>query len=385
MKLFEQNATTRRAFLSQAAAMTGGLTMGLNAAAAAGAQTAGAQASTATANAGAMGPMAAYAGPAGGQTASALTAEEFAKYQQRRREDLWGLLGDLPWQHEPAPPQVIRREDHGTYTLERLVLDLNGVEPVPALLLIPKKIKRPAPGLLFIHWHAGQYWLGKEQLLKGTEVQPAYAPVLAEMGIVTLAIDSWCFGERQHDPDGNRGEQDAFKLMLWRGQVLYGMMMFDEYRAFQYLASRPEVDPQRLGATGMSMGSTKAWWLAALEPRVRLTVDICCLTDFDALIAAHGLYHHGVYYFVPSLLKEFNTTGINELIVPRPRLSVNGRKDLLTPPAGVEKVRDNLMPLYRKFGREEDCHIELFDCAHQELPVMRSLIIEWLRKDMVSA
>ncbi len=358
MKIFGQKRTTRRSFLSRAALVTSGLSVGLNA-------TAGSLAAQTT----------------GAQTADAA----FTTYQQRRREDLWGLLGDLPWQHKPAPPQMIRREDHGTYTLERLVMDLNGVEPVPALLLIPKKIKRPAPGLLFIHWHAGMYGLGKEQLLVGTSVQPAYAPVLAEMGIVTLAVDSWCFGERQHDTNGLRGEQDTFKLMLWRGQVLWGMMMLDEYRAFQYLASRPEVDPQRLGVTGMSMGSTKAWWLAALEPRVHLTIDICCLTDFDALIAAHGLSHHGVYYFVPSLLKEFDTTGINELTVPRPRLSVNGRRDLLTPPAGVEKVRDNLMPLYRKYGREEDCRIELFDCAHQELPEMRSLVVEWLRRYMVEA
>src|ERR1700759_3960664 len=85
----------------------------------------------------------------------------FSAYQQRRRAALWSLLGDLPWQHEPAPPQVIRTEEHEHYTLQRLVLDLNGIEPVPALLMIPKKIKRPAPGLLFAHWHAGMYSLGK--------------------------------------------------------------------------------------------------------------------------------------------------------------------------------------------------------------------------------
>ena len=98
---------------------------------------------------------------------------DFSVHQQRRRDDLWGLLGELPWQHEPAPPKLLRREEHEQYTLERLVLDLNGVEPVPALLLIPRKLRKPAPGLLFIHWHAGMYGLGKEQLLKGTSVQPA--------------------------------------------------------------------------------------------------------------------------------------------------------------------------------------------------------------------
>src|SRR5690348_3109256 len=252
---------------------------------------------------------------------------EFVTYQQRRRQALWSLMGDLPWQHEPGPARSIRTEDHGSYTIERLVLDLNGMEPVPAILLVPKKRQKRAPGLLFIHWHAGMYDLGKEQLLQGTKVQPAYAPVCAELGLVTLAIDSWCFGERKKDSNGHRGEEDAFKLMLWRGRTLWGMMMLDEYRALHYLASRPEVDDRRLGAFGMSMGSTKAWWLGALEPKVRLTADVCCLTDYDSLIGAHGLSGHGVYCFIPSLLKEFNTTQINELIVPRPHLSVNGRKD----------------------------------------------------------
>jgi hypothetical protein len=312
------------------------------------------------------------------------TKQEFFAYQEKRRKELWSLLGDLPWQHKPGPPKLVRTEKHAGYTLQRLVLDLNGIEPVPALLLIPDKRQNPAPGLLFIHWHGGMHDLGKEQLLIGDTAQPAYAPVCAEKGLVTLAIDSWCFGERKHETDGHTGEEDTFKLMLWRGQVLWGMMMFDEFRALDCLASLPEVDPKRLGALGMSMGSTKAWWLAALESRVHLCLDVCCLTDFEELIKTHNLKGHGIYYYVPSLLKHFQTAQINELIVPRPRLSVNGRQDGLTPPAGVERVRDYLLPLYQRYGRVEDCHIELFDCGHVELPEMRKLILEWMDKYLVT-
>jgi dienelactone hydrolase len=350
-----EHQTTRREFVSRSALLTAALELGMAGDAA-----------------------------AQGAVAQSQTVETFSSYQSRRRQVLWSLLGDLPWQHEPGPPKVLRTEQHDNYTLKRLVLDLNGIEAVPALLMIPKRLQNPAPGLLFVHWHAGMYDLGKEQLLRGTSVQPAYAPILAEMGVVTLAIDSWCFGERQRDANGQRGEEDAFKLMLWRGQVLWGMMMFDEFRALSYLARRPEVDPQRVGAFGMSMGSSKAWWLAALEPRVRLTVDVCCLTDYESLIAANGLSGHGIYYFVPSLLKQFDTTGVNELIVPRPHLSVNGRKDPLTPPAGVEKIREKLLPLYRQHGREQNCRIELFDCAHEELPEMRSMIIDWMRRYLLA-
>ncbi len=308
---------------------------------------------------------------------------DFDAFQRSRRKLLWGLLGDLPWDHKPAPPRLIRTEKHEGYTIERLVLDLNGVEPVPAIVLVPEKRPRRAPGLLYIHWHGGMYDLGKEQLLTGVEVQPAYAPVLAEKGIVTLAIDSWCFGERKHVADGHTGEDDAFKLMLWQGRVLFGMMMFDEFRALDYLAARPEVDPRRLGVLGMSMGATKAWWLAALDPRVSVCMDVCCLTDFEELIRTQGLKGHGIYYYVPRLLQHFQTAQINELIVPRPHLSVNGRQDPLTPPAGVEKVRDYLLPLYRRAGREQDCEVSLFDCAHVELPQMRARILAWMDNYLV--
>jgi hypothetical protein len=299
---------------------------------------------------------------------------EFTAYQEKRRKELWSLLGELPAPRDPKA-KLIKCEKRPGYVLEHLELDLNGIEPVPAYLLLPEKRPNPAPGLLYIHWHGGTYPVGKEELLVGQKVLPTYAPVLAEKGIVTLAIDSWCFGQRQHDADGRNGEWDAFKLMLWKGQVLFGMMLFDEFQAVTYLSGRPEVDPKRIGAFGISMGATKAWWLAALDPRIRLCVDLCCLTDYEELIKIKNLKGHGIYYYVPKLLKHFQAAGINELIVPRPRLSLNGRKDLLTPPAGVERIRDHLLPLYERYGKKDDCRIELFDCGHEELPAMRQLVL----------
>ncbi len=319
----------------------------------------------------------------GAWAAMSKTNRDFTKFQKARREELWNLLGDLPEKRKPAA-KPLKREQHDGFTLEHLVLDLNGIQPVPALMLIPDKVKTPAPGMLYIHWHGGDYNVGKMELLQGTRAMEAYAPVYAEKGIVALAIDSWCFGERAPYPEeGRRGEEDTFKEMLWKGQVLFGMMLFDEWQALNYLCSRPEVDTERIGAFGMSMGSTKAWWMSALDERIKVCIDLCCLTDFDSLIEDKGLHRHGIYYYVPSLLKHFDTAGINELIVPRPRLSLNGREDGLTPPRGVEKVRDYLLPLYEQFGHREDCQIDLFDCPHQELPEMRALVLDWLDRYLV--
>ena len=158
------------------------------------------------------------------------------------------------------------------------------------------------------------------------------------------------------------------------------MMLFDEMRALDYLLKRPESDPARVGVFGLSMGATKAWWLAALDTRIGACLDLCCLTEYDALMASNNLKGHGIYYYIPGLLKYFSTSTINELIVPRPHLSLNGLLDTLTPPEGVQKVKNYLFPLYKKYGKESDCRIELFDCPHQETPAMRKIVIEWLDK-----
>lgn len=308
----------------------------------------------------------------------AQNSNDFAAYQSKRRQELLGLLGDLPTKYVGQPARLLKTEERPTYVLEHLELDLNGVEPVLAYLLIPKKRAEKAPGLLYLHAHGGTYPVGRSELLNGRKVMPAYAEALAEKGIVTLAIDAWCFGDRCSQ-NGSQGEMDAFKLMLWKGVSLWGMMVFDDLRSLDYLAQRPEVDRERIGALGLSMGSTRAWWLAALDTRIKLCIDLCCLTDFEELIQTKNLKGHGIYYYVPKLIKHFTTAQINELIVPRKHLSLNGKKDKLTPPEGVIKIRDALLPLYQQHGKEADCKIELFDCGHEETPEMRKLVMEWLR------
>src|SRR5262245_28704532 len=88
-----------------------------------------------------------------------------------RREKLWSLLGDLPRQHQCASAQLIKSERIGSgpsgFTLEHLRLDLNGLEPVPAVLLIPNVRKDRSAGMLYMHWHGGDYSLGKKELLVG--------------------------------------------------------------------------------------------------------------------------------------------------------------------------------------------------------------------------
>jgi dienelactone hydrolase len=235
------------------------------------------------------------------------------------------------------------------------------------------------PAVLFNHWHGGEYYLGKDEMLRPKAGGvAAFADALAAEGYCALCLDMWCFGERSKA----HTEADLFKEMLWKGQVLWGMMVYDTLRGLDYLATRPEADPSRIATLGMSMGSTMAWWVAALDPRIKVCVDICCLTDFDALIASKGLAGHGFYYFVPSLLKHFTTSEINALIVPRAHLGLAGNLDALTPVAGLDRIDHDLKQAYAAAGRPDNWKLMRRDVAHVETPEMRREILSFLREKL---
>jgi len=296
-----------------------------------------------------------------------------------RRNQLYGLLGDLPDRCRPISAEKRSETEHDGYILETLELDLNGLEAVPAYFARPKDLAGPAPAVLYNHAHGGAYDIGKTEFIEGRKAlqQPPYAKVITDLGWVGLCIDTWVFGDRRH-----HSEMDAFKAMLWQGRVLWGMMVYDSIRALDYLCCRPEVDPERVATLGISMGSTMAWWVAALDERVKVTVDICCLTEFHTLLRLNGLRGHGIYYYVPGLLKHFTTADINALIAPRPHLGLAGLQDHLTPPEGLDIIDRELQKVYAAHGVPENWKLLRYDDGHRETPEGREAIIAFLKKHL---
>ena len=122
---------------------------------------------------------------------------------------------------------------------------------------------------------------------------------------------------------------------------------------------------------GMSMGSTMAWWLAALDERIKVCIDICCLTDFQTLLEKNDLKLHGIYYYVPDLLNHFTTSQINGLISPRPHLGLAGRSDPLTPVEGLEIIDSDLKEIYRMDGAPDAWQLKINDVGHEKNAEMR--------------
>jgi dienelactone hydrolase len=293
-----------------------------------------------------------------------------------RRAQLYGLLGDLPPRDRPITAETLGTETRAGYTVERLRLDLNGKQPVTAVFVKPVGASGRLPVVLYNHSHGGKYALGKDELFKGSDpyIKP-YVDDLVKRGWAVLAIDHWLFGERN-----TRREGELFKEMLWQGQVVWGHMVYDNLRAIDYLVARDDIDAARIATLGMSMGSTMAWWTAALDERIAACVDICCLTDFQALIESKGIDGHGVYYYVPGLLKHFTTSDINALIIPRPHLALAGTQDKLTPVPGLDTIDANLTKLYTAAGVPERWKLIREDVGHLETPTMRAATLVFLEK-----
>jgi acetyl esterase/lipase len=294
-----------------------------------------------------------------------------------KRDELYGLLGDLPARQRPVSGRKTDEHERDGYLLERWELDLNGIEIVPAYVARPRGAADRRPAVLFNHSHGGGYTIGKTEFVEGRSyLQPVpYAKALTDLGYVALCIDHWVFGERSHAT-----ELDTFKEMLWRGRVLWGQMIYDSLKAVDWLVTRADVDPSRVATLGMSMGSSMAQYLAALDTRIKVTVDICCLVDYETLLARHFQSHHGVYMYVPGLLTHFTSAGINALIAPRAHLSLTGIKDELEPAEGVDIIDRELTRVYAAHGHPEHWKIVRYDVAHQETPEGRLEAVAFLKR-----
>jgi hypothetical protein len=162
------------------------------------------------------------------------------------------------------------------------------------------------------------------------------------------------------------------------GRTLWGMFVRDDQVALDYLCTRPEVDASRIGATGMSMGSTRAWWLAALDERVACPVAVACLTRYQNLIAHGQLRQHGFYYFVDGLLRHFDTEGVLALIAPRAFLGLTGELDAGSPADGIRVLEERVGQTYTAVGASERFRNVLYpETGHTVTPQMRAEMLAW--------
>mgnify|MGYP001604508594 FL=1 len=307
------------------------------------------------------------------------------------RKTLWRLLGDLPELFTPKVTIQERLPKDG-YNLERFTLDNGAGHTVYGYMLIPPGSRRRRPAILYHHYHGGKYKQGKQEVL--TRVFPklnfATGEALVREGYVVLCIDAYAFGQRRFQgpagkkEEGRKTETSLFKMFLWQGRTLWGMMVRDDLLALNYLLSRREVDADRIAAMGMSMGSTRTWWAAALDERIKVAVSVACLTRYQNLIAHSQVKQHGIYYYVPNMLAEkIDAESVIGLIAPRPLLTLTGDRDAGSPADGVRIINAYQEHLYKLYKKAENFRGVLYrGVGHEYTPQMWQETLSWLKKHL---
>ncbi len=338
---------------------------------------------------------------------------DLAAWQARARATVLERLFYAPPAARPDV-QVIRREDHDDYVQEYLTFQTTPDLRVPAYVLIPKKTKLPAPGIVALHCHGGFYVWGKEKLVELDHEHPALteykqqlyqgtsiASQLARRGYVVVVIDAFYWGERRmlldEDPPSYRdaptmtkddvaafnrrsqaGEQLVARSLFAAGITWPGVLLWDDLRTVDYLASRPEVDPQRLGCVGLSLGGYRSFLLAALDPRIKVAVDVGWMTSFGSQIRTHIVNTVGLTFHIGGLYRYLDLPDLAALIAPRALLVINGSRDALFSPDGVRTAFEKIGACFEKAGAAERQHCRLYDAPHQFNHQMQDEAFGWL-------
>ncbi len=213
--------------------------------------------------------------------------------------------------------EILSYEARDGFTLERIAFNTTPWNRVNGYFLIPSHAPKPMPALVVFHAWGGPMLFGKERVVNSGRDHPLLlehrekvysgnylAEVFAQHGYAVIVIDAHHFGERA--PRGINGipqRYDPFELSIgeyvgldaqvreqlylgvrqlnWAGTTWMGVNFWDDSRCIDYLLSRPEVDPQRIGCTGLSGGGWRTNVLSAIDDRIKASVSVGWMTTGD--------------------------------------------------------------------------------------------------------
>lgn len=187
----------------------------------------------------------------------------------------WGGFPEVPCD---LAPRKLDELDRDGYKLEKLLIQTFPGVWMTAHAYVPKK-EGKLPAVLCVHGH----WKEAKQ---SPQVQ-ARCIGLAKHGFFVLAVDAFGAGERGVGKalGEYHGEMTAGTLFPI-GKPLSGIQVYENMRAVDYLQSRAEVDPDKLGITGASGGGNQTMYAGACDTRFKAVVPVCSVGTYNAYLGA---------------------------------------------------------------------------------------------------
>lgn len=256
----------------------------------------------------------------------------------------------------PEPPRTpLKAQVQGIlqlegYRIERLVFESRPNMPISAHVYVPQG-PGPFPAMLSVVGH----FTRDGKMAPEAAVR---AHNLARQGVLTLTFDPFGQGERRAPGHSHR---TSLRLGL-TGHTNMSIMVWDSSRAIDYLLTRPDVDPTRIGVTGASGGGLNTLLLSVFDARLSLSVPVAYVTQFSKIMASR--LTHDSCTVLPELAGYTDMGELAALFAPKPQLLMAGHRDRHFPVTGTKVAFRQAQDVYRGLGAQEALRIETFDVGH---------------------
>jgi dienelactone hydrolase len=302
------------------------------------------------------------------------TAAAWAKRREHILANMQLVMGSLPDVSRKVPLDVCVTEEVtvGSYVRKKLTYAAEKGDRVPAYLLVPRQRIGKLPAVLCLHQTVA---IGKAELAGlGQRESLRYAVHLAERGYVTLVPDYPSFGGYPYDFAHSDYASGSMKA-VW-----------NNIRAVDLLQALPEVDGQRIGCIGHSLGGHNALFTAVFEPRIGVVVSNCGFTSFPKYYggdltgwtSARYMPRIATVYDRKPEKMPFDFTEVVAALAPRAFLASAPLHDDNFAVAGVRDVMAAARPVYQLLGVPEKLAANYPDCQHAFPPEARKVAYAWI-------
>ncbi len=309
------------------------------------------------------------------------TKEDWIKRQKDVKETLMEIIGPFP-EKTPLNAKITGKIERENYRIEKLIYESQPGFYVSAALFIPKKLKGKTPAVIYCSGHTNNGFRS-----------PVYQKViinLVKKGFIVLAYDPVGQGERleYYDPvlkessvGGPTLEHSyagAQCFLIGSSEARY--MIWDGIRAVDYLLSRDEVDPQRIGITGRSGGGTQSSYIAAMDERIKAAAPECYITNLKRLLESKGLqdaeqnFYHGI-------LKGIDHADLLEVRAPKPTMIIATTRDFFSI-QGVYETFNETKRAFTSFGKAENFSLSVDNDKHASTKKNRIALYQFFQKHL---
>ena len=305
-------------------------------------------------------------------TFQAKTRRQAEQWQPRLRSRLTELLGGFPEKRSPLEPRTLEVRDFSGFRREKFIFQSRPGSSVLGYLLTPKSGAAPHASVICVPGHGrgvddivGIDDHGRDRTAR-EGYQFDFAIQAAEHGMAAVAIEPMGFGCRRDAKNkahglGQSSCQPTAGAALLLGQTMIGWRVWDVMRTIDWIETRPELDPKRVGCMGISGGGTCTLFSTALEPRIRAALVSGYLNTFQASIMSIS---HCIDNYVPGILNWAEAYDVAGLIAPRPLFVESGERDNIFPVAASRASFERVKKVYQTFDAAEMTEQETFDGPH---------------------